>query len=268
MQANERILAYYNLGQESARLSGPSLERLRTESILRRFLPAAPATILDIGGADGVYAFPLAQAGYRVHLVDPIPLHVQQAQRRSESTGIFLASITEGDARSLRFDDSSANGVLYLGPLYHLSSLTDRLLALREAHRTLKSGRVLIAAFISKYASLLDGLARNFLERDEFAEIVKQDLKDGRHRNPTNEPMFFTDAQFHHPKEARSEIQQAGFKDVRLLAIEGPAWLVDRIQARLEQPQLAERILSFIEQVEEEEALLGASGHFLGVARK
>jgi 2-polyprenyl-3-methyl-5-hydroxy-6-metoxy-1,4-benzoquinol methylase len=40
-----------------------------------------PARILDVGGGPGAYAAPLARRGYQVHLVDPVPLHVRQAQQ-------------------------------------------------------------------------------------------------------------------------------------------------------------------------------------------
>jgi len=80
---------------ESERLSEGvgELERLRTQAILRRYLPQPPATIFDIGGAAGVYAFPLAEQGYRVHLIDPVQVHLDQAQSRAASSGVELASI-------------------------------------------------------------------------------------------------------------------------------------------------------------------------------
>jgi ubiquinone/menaquinone biosynthesis C-methylase UbiE len=268
MNSEDQMLAYYERGEESVRLSGASLERLRTESILKRFLPRTPATVLDVGGADGVYAFPLALAGYRVHLVDPIPLHIQQAEQKSRLSGAALESIKTGDARKLEFPDSYADAVLYLGPLYHLTAESERLAALREAYRTLKPQGVFLAAFISKFASLLDGLRQHWLGREEFVAIVKQDLKDGQHHNPTNDPSYFTETHFHHPDEARREVEQAGFKNVRLLAVEGPLWLGSGVEEELARPKMAERFLEFLAQVETENTLLGASAHFMAVASK
>jgi ubiquinone/menaquinone biosynthesis C-methylase UbiE len=265
---NENILKYYKLGQESSRLSGASLERIRTESVLRRFLPRTPATILDVGGADGVYAFPLSKAGYEVHLVDPIALHIEQGREKSDSSGVRLASITMGDARALKFPNQFADAVLYFGPLYHLDSASERSAALREAYRTLKPRGIFLAAFISRFASLLDGVRAHYLEDEEFARIVDGDLKNGQHRNPTDNPAYFTNAYFHHPAQAKEEVQEAGFKNVRLLSVEGPFWLVDDIQQQLEKPELSTRILEFIERVEAEEGLIGASGHFLAVAER
>jgi hypothetical protein len=43
------------------------LERVRTWELLGRHLPPPPGTVLDVGGAAGVYALPLAEQGYEVH---------------------------------------------------------------------------------------------------------------------------------------------------------------------------------------------------------
>lgn len=71
--------AYYNFGLEGGRLKPTSLELVRTHDILQRHLPPPPATVLDVGGGSGVYACWLASLGYTVHLVDAVPLHVEQA---------------------------------------------------------------------------------------------------------------------------------------------------------------------------------------------
>ena len=58
-------------------------------------MPSAPAVVLDIGGAAGAYAFPLADQGYEVHLIDPVPLHIEQAQEYAKHTSKQLASSTD-----------------------------------------------------------------------------------------------------------------------------------------------------------------------------
>jgi len=37
--------------------------------------------VLDVAGGPGTYAAPLARRGYRVHVVDPVPLHVETRAR-------------------------------------------------------------------------------------------------------------------------------------------------------------------------------------------
>jgi len=262
------IEAYYLQGAENSRLeSAPGeLERLRTEDILRRHLPATPAVIFDVGGASGAYAFPLAEQGYRVHLIDPVPLHLEQARARAASSGIELAAIVLGDARELGVPTGVADAALLLGPLYHLVERSDRLRALREARRILKPAGVLFAAAISRFASLIDGLSTGAFQDREFRKIVAADLASGQHRNPTDNPTYFTTAYFHRPEELAAEVQDAGFQHVRVFAIEGPAWSTPYFrQACDHAPQRAE-LMHFLASVEEEPSLLGASAHLLALA--
>ncbi len=199
----EKIQQHYNLGNETSRLNGISLERLRTESILYRYLPQRPAVILDIGGGDGVYAFPLAKKGYEVHLVDPIELHIKQALENNETASAPLKTAQVGDARKLTFKNEYADAVLYLGPLYHLQEKEDRLKALKEAFRVLKKGGLFISAHISQFTSLIDGIQWKHFDDPNFIKIVDEDLKTSRHHNPTDHPAYFTEAYFQHPHEAK-----------------------------------------------------------------
>jgi SAM-dependent methyltransferase len=104
------------------------------------------------------------------------------------------------------------DGVLLLGPLYHLTCRDDRLQALREAYRVVRPGGVIAAAAISRFASTYDGLLRGFLEDSRFEEIVERDVREGQHRNPTGRPEWFTTAYFHHPEELRDEVIEVGFR--------------------------------------------------------
>jgi hypothetical protein len=83
------ILAYYACGLERDRLASgrQRIEFPRIWDLLERCLPAAPATVVDVGGGAGIYAIPLASAGYEVHLVDPVPLHVEQAAAAARQAG-------------------------------------------------------------------------------------------------------------------------------------------------------------------------------------
>src|SRR5207237_579114 len=143
------ILKHYESQNEAERLfQGRSrLEFTRSQELIRRYLPPPPASVLDVGGGPGVYACWLAREGYTVHLVDATPLHVEQARRASEAQPDYpVASVSLGDARKLEWPDESVDAVLLMGPLYHLTERQDRLAALREAKRVLRSGGYLFAA--------------------------------------------------------------------------------------------------------------------------
>ncbi|MDA1036320.1 MAG: class I SAM-dependent methyltransferase, partial [Chloroflexi bacterium] len=175
-ELDPQISAYYARGEERERVSTEhALEGVRTRDILDRFLTPLPAVVLDIGGGAGAYAIPLVEKGYKVHLVDPVAMHVRQAAEAATASGVSLASAVVGDARRLAFPDAAADVVLLLGPLYHLTELEDRLGGLKEAHRVLKPGGMLVAAFISRFAAMYDGFFSGKLLQDEFESIMVRD---------------------------------------------------------------------------------------------
>ncbi len=258
---------YETVKDEATRLAeGTSrVEFERTKEVLLRYLPPPPAQILDVGGGPGAYSFWLAEESYKVHLIDIVPLHVEQAKTREG--GPLLASISQGDARELDFESESMDVVLLLGPLYHLPDRSDRIQALKEARRVLKKGGLVCCAAISRFASLLDGLKRGFLSDPEFREIVERDLRDGKHLNPKEDPHYFTTAYFHRPEELQEEIEEAGFNHLRTVGLEGPAWLLGDFDERWLDPERQEIILEALRLIEEESVLLGVSLHLLTVGK-
>jgi SAM-dependent methyltransferase len=254
------ILSYYESGQEAERLESPfsRWEKVRTLDLLARFLPPAPALILDVGGAAGAYAFPLAQKGYVVDLIDPVPLHIEQAKQRAAIDQPGPRKFQVGDARAIPCDDGVADAVLFFGPLYHLTDSDDRIQAIREARRVLRPGGVLMAVAISRFASALDGMARGLIQDPDFVRIVEQDLATGQHRNETRNLDYFTTAFFHHPDELKTELLAAGFSDAKLCAIEGPLWTVPET--------VSDEFMATVRALENEPTLMGASAHIMGIA--
>jgi len=269
--STRRMVSYYGNAEEASRLGTGwfQLEQARTRELILRHLPPAPATIVDAGGGAGVYACWLATLGYQVHLLDPVPKHIDQAQAAAGLQPEYpLASAEVGDARSLPHPDSSVDAVLLLGPLYHLVEKEQRLACLREARRVLRPGGVVWGAGISHFASLLDSLAHGFFDDPDFSSIVERDLEDGQHRNPTANPLYFTDAYFHRPGELSREFLAAGFEVLGILAIEGPGWLARDFDRLWNDPIQRERLLSAVRKVEREPSILGATSHIMAIGRK
>jgi len=264
------IRAYYDAAAEEERLqNGPSqLEFVRTQEILRRILPSPPAMILDVGGGPGTYALWLSEVGYTVHLIDPVPRHVGQAQARGRQARVPIASCTVGDARDLQWSDQSVDVVLLLGPLYHLVDRAERLGALREAARVLRPGGYLFAAGISRFASVLDGVARDFFADPSFRKIVEQDLHDEVHRNETGKLDYFTTAHFHRPEELEEEVKAGGFVEAQVTGLEGVGWLFLDFAERWRDPRRREDLLRAARALEHEPAIRGVSAHLLAAARK
>jgi ubiquinone/menaquinone biosynthesis C-methylase UbiE len=269
MVASE-ILDHYGNGKEEHRLarSVGRLERIRTQEIMGRYMPPPPCRVLDVGGGTGVYALPLARQGHEVHLIDAAPLHVERARVLSTVSEAPLASAKVGDARRLELADESFDVVLLFGPLYHLTDPNERTGALAEARRVLVPGGLLLSAYISRFASACDGIQDGMLRDAAFSEIVERDLTDGIHQNPTNCPDWFTTAYFHRPEEIRSEIEEAGLRFENMIAVEGPGWVNEDLDAWLDDAAARQRLLHVLRRIETEPSLIGASAHLIAVARK
>lgn len=264
------IVTYYERGDEIQRLSssGGQLEETRMRELITRHLPAAPAVVYDVGGGPGNYACWLARGGYEIHLVDPVPLHVEQASAASQTQPDHpIAELYVGDARHLDRGDNSVDVVLMLGPLYHLTERNERISALQESYRILRKGGIIFAVAISRYASTLRGMIDGIID-PEYIKIVDRDLRDGQHRNPNEHPAYFTTAFLHRPEELKAEIETVGFDLEGLFGIQGPAWLLQNLEEQWADPNCRERLLNIARSLESEPSIIGASTHIMAIARK
>ncbi|MGW0705192.1 class I SAM-dependent methyltransferase [Streptomyces sp. NPDC002643] len=263
--APEIVTFYTDTIDEADRLSTTAdgrLEMVRTQELLRRYLPAPPARVLDVGGGPGAHARWLVDDGYGVHLIDPVPRHIEQAQQ----TG---ATVELGDARRLPVEDASYDVVLVLGPLYHLLDRADRDQALTEAHRVLKPEGLLAAAGINRYASLFEHTAFAHLHEEPLRRsidgILATQIHDGR--------KAFTAAYFHSGAQLLAEVATAGFDETEVYGVEGPAWALLAAAERhtgesLIGSPMFESALTAARMAEPYPELLAASSHLLAIGRR
>lgn len=249
------VRGLYEANDESTRLQTGEgrVELLRTQQILRSRLGPG-SRILDVGGAVGVHAEWLAADGHRVELVDLVPRHVEGARTR----GI---TAQEGDARDLPHDDDAFDAVVMLGPLYHLPDAADRARALAEAHRVLRPGGLLAVSAMNSLAVMLEYLRVGPLDtvgRAVSAQILGTCIHDGT----AAAPLFA----FHTDPALRRELRAAGFGDITVRGLEGPAWpLLDRATPA-DDPLMA-RVVHIADLADHDDAFDAASIHLLALAR-
>ena len=263
--APEILRFYAETVNEADRLTSSAdgrMELLRTQELLRRYLPPAPARVLDVGGGPGVHARWLVEDGYAVHLIDPVARHVEQA-------GQHGCTVELGDARQLPGPDAAYDVVLLLGPLYHLIERADRDRALAEALRVVKPGGLVAVAGINRYASLFEHTAFAHLHhermRESIAGILRSQIHDGK--------KAFTAAYFHTAGQLRDEVAAAGFERTEVFGVEGPAWsLVAAAERHTGQSvigtPLFESALTAARMAEPYPELLSASSHLLAVGHR
>lgn len=266
---HSEVVDYYSGYDEENRLGGTySIEFLRSRDIILRNLKKQSSDILDAGGAAGRYSFWLAGLGHSVTLLDMTPKHIQQAQRTNETSAHKLAGITLGNACALPYGDETFDVVLLMGPLYHILDREQRVLAIREAYRVLRRGGILFMAFISRFASMLDGFKFGLVLDGSFRRILDGDLENGAHINNTDNPKYFTTAYLHHPDEIDDELQSAGTALHKLYAVEGIANCIIDINERVNDAVYRNYLLEKIRETEEDRSIIGMSSHFMATAIK
>ena len=58
---------------------------------------------------------------------------------------------------------------------------------------------------------MMDGLRRGYAN-PAFAAMADADVRDGRHRNPTGDPRYFTTSYFHRPEELAMSAQKPAWR--------------------------------------------------------
>lgn len=260
------VLSFYERGEEAARLAGAShsgpLEVERTRELVLRHLPAGPLRILDVGGGPGVHAAWLVALGHHVRVIDPVPLHVEQA---AAADARIVAEL--GDARDLDAEDRSVDVVLLMGPLYHLLERDDRLAALAEAARVLRPGGLVFAAAICRHAALLDLLLRlDRLHEPDVLAVATEAVTTGAFRGA--DVGLFTTAYFHRPRELAREVAEAGLTDDHIYGVEGPGFFAPDLADRWRDPARREALLQVARLVESDPDVQSAGSHLLAVARR
>jgi SAM-dependent methyltransferase len=259
---------YYELGQEADRLAESAQGRLefdRTKEIVLRSLPAAPATVADIGGGPGRYALWLADLGYRVIHRDLMPLHVSQVAAAAGSGSAIESGVA--DARQLDLTDASVDAVLLLGPLYHLEREPDRLQALREAGRIVRPGGMVFAAAISRWAARLDGILRLRLY-DTYPQMTA--MVGLLESTGVLEPLYpgsfcgYT----HRPDQLRQEVLAVGLEVTDLVCVEGASFLLGDLADRMADPGAWRVVLDGARAHERVPELMGIGPHLLVTARR
>lgn len=275
------VLAFYNRGAEMGRLrSGIGLiEFERTKELLVEYLPKPPSVIYDIGGGYGEYSWWLASKGYEVHLFDLSEKNIEMSGGlASEFPGVRLAASEVCDARSVPRGDNSADAILLMGPLYHLLGYNDRIDAIAECRRLLKSDGLLFSAALTPYSVLLhsitlyrnsEGAKAYRLDDPEFVKMAERELTDGCHINPDRSIVGgLGTSHLHSARELRAELGYGGFENTTVHGVMGGAWLASNIDELWKSDEAREALMRTVRMLDGHEEIIGLSGHLLAVSWK
>lgn len=212
---------YDSIGQhEVSRLQEHPIELAVTLRAIRTSTGPGPKKIADVGGGPGTYAFPLADDGHQVDLIDLSPglveiANAKQNERQAAGSKSLLNSLGVGDALDNSILETGAyDAVLLLGPLYHLLEESERVKAVQNALRLAKPNGNIFVAFVSVAAHLRDLVMREperiVKEPDFYAKYVSlfpsyRSCISSRGRD-THDPQL-QDGRYEKQKEGLGQIQ-------------------------------------------------------------
>ena len=160
MEDTEKLEAYYNKFNEDKRLltRHGQVEFLTTMHFIREKIKeigekkgSDQLDIIEIGAGTGRYSIALSQEGHNVTAVELSASNLGRLKKKKSAV-----TAIRRDARNLSgIADESFDLVLLLGPLYHLHAFEEKLTALLEAKRVMRSGGALMAAYCMNEYSIL-----------------------------------------------------------------------------------------------------------------
>ena len=278
---DKTVLAGYNAGIERNRLrTGVGLiEFERTKELLLENLPEPPAVIYDIGGGYGEYAWWLAEKGYEVHLFDLSETNIAMSHELAmEFPKCSLAAAEVCDARAIPREAATADAILLMGPLYHITEYEERIAAICESRRLLKNDGVLFSAALTPYSVLLHNITvyrpksepRNVvLEDPKFLAMVEREIEDGCHVNPKRSVYSgLGTSHLHTAKALREELAAGGFLESKVHGVMAGAWLVHDLDELWKDEVSRSVLMHTVRLLDTKEELLGLAGHLLAISRK
>lgn len=254
-----RLSKYYQTDNiEYYRLAGDRTDRLEEITTLRylnAFIPEG-ASVLDACAAYGVYAFPLAESGYKVTAGDVVAHHVSALEEKQKTEPV-LQGIYHGSICDLsRFEGDSFDAVLNLGAYYHITDKAERDESVTESKRVLKQGGLIFVAYLPRHA--------NFIK---YCDTWKDRTKD--FDLYLNRGYFDDDSLFYTttPESIEDELGGFGFEIVKNVAMDGLKYVFRNALNELPE-DLYQKFLAHHFEMCEQRTLLGYSEHALIIGRK
>lgn len=212
--------------------------------LIVRYLPKGSASILDVGGATGVYSFQLADLGHRVTLLDIVPAHIEAARSKNQGRANRPIDLITCDIRDFG-SDQRFDAVILHGPMYHIAERAGRVAALARCSALLKpNGRVFVFA-INRYAGYFYGVRSGAIMKPDYRRLVREEMRTGvRSRTPG--------WYFHTPEELQAECEEAGLRVVAKKSVVTQAWMVPDAEERIRDPEYAQQLATLARDAEDD----------------
>lgn len=255
------IEKYYNEQyDEWARLERHRIEFDITKRYLDEFIIGSNLKVIDIGGGPGRYSIYLSQKGHHVTLVDLSKRNIEDAKTKTKELGIKLDDYMVADVMKFSHPDQF-DCVLLMGPLYHLLTEDERKKAVENSLSLLKPGGIIVVAFISNYAPMMDLL--RLVEPIENPNDLLKYLKNGEN----SEGNGFTTAYFSSYEEAQELMNSFGLTQLAFAGVENILSFKEPELMALEEAAYR-KWLEIGYALSQDSNVIGTSHHFLYIGRK
>jgi len=265
--AMNKVKKYYNehSEEEDRRLDAHPFEVPVTMHFVEKYMVPGDH-IFDVACGTGRYASHLLNKGYFVGLNDLSDQHIRIVKERLD-THRNLLFIGNSDAlESKHWSHKQWDGILLLGPLYHMVSKEKRLKLLSLARKHLKPGGVVFSAFMTRIGALIYGVKHNpkGILYPDGAKKLWDTGTDDRFMEATE---HFTNGYFAHPEEVNPLLEKAGLEPLHLAGAEGIFGERFELFHSLED-DLQEAWMNFVIEHCEDKHMVNQSKHLLSIARK
>ena len=261
METLKALTGYYEQYDEDNRLHSRHgrVEYLTTMRYVEKYLRPG-MRILEIGAGTGRYSHALAQKGFRVDAVELIEHNIERF--RANTLPGENVTITQGNAKNLSsFQDNTYDITLLLGPMYHLFTEEEKLLALSEAIRVTKRGGIVYVAYCGNDATILQFCFLRGMLKDEHYKGLVDPITFQAKSDPAE--LF----ELHRKEDIDALRSHFPVTQLHFVASDGYAHYMRRPLAEMDE-DLYETYLRYHFATCERQDMVGYSNHILDVFRK
>ena len=150
---SQDVIHYYENYKEEDRITTNQARRIEFITTCHYFdeLLKGNLRILDCAAGTGAYAFRLAEQGHDITATDVTPRHIDYIRTHLSDKPYHMETHILDATNLSPFSDESFDVVLNMGPFYHLTDAEQRQRCLSESLRVLKTGGLLITAYIPRF---------------------------------------------------------------------------------------------------------------------
>ncbi len=262
------IVSFYENYDEDSRLTSNNSRKIEftiTTTVLNKYIQEYNK-ILELGAGTGIYSFYYADKGNYVIATDITPKHIdiinQKLSKRKNNVNLFGEIVNATDLSN--YQSESFDVVLCLGPMYHLTNISDREMCVMESLRVLKKGGMLAVAYINKHFvlnSIMTAdkkfLTNNFVNKILNSGVVKEGEKE----------CFWTDAFFTTPTEIETFIKKFNTEIVDNVGTDGLSPFLREFVDNMNEEEYSAWLHYSLNSCREK-SILGMSNHGLLICKK